>query len=1291
MGQILDQAISKTMTFSYFQEANQLLRNSQLEDAVVVYRQAIIQNPKFYLSHHNLGEVLWKLGLLEEAITAFQTAVELKPLAVWSYFNLGQVLEQLGKQAESQLAFQKAIELEPKLKEVCRNLEQSFSVPQIVREEIPVVVSERKQQDKAPFNPELAEHYFQLGQEEFAGWQLEKAVQSYRQAVELNPQAPHIHHHLGFTLSRLGQWKEARVFYQKAEELTPNSSAVYEHLGDAWQATGYLDEAISCYRQALRIEPDLVQVQNRLSILIQHESELEGFDVVIDEESSIPFHKIHRKLEVIKKCNKFIQSKAKSILILSKRLNRIFSDQQQNEIINYFKNNYTINFSGDLKLIDPDSVDVLILLCHQLNEVDIIHQMRNRGFSGLIVSWFWDNHHHTFRDIDVAQESDICIPGHGFSTGHLISQNNILWKDPIPMCTTQWTKTEAQQFFAEYGYRTRLNNLYGGFTHYIFSQKRNEFLKQIIKGFPEHYIQLIEPEREQEYFGLMPQQKFEQWSSYKTSLCVPINQDLSQRFFDALLCGQIPIITPDIVDLDRLIPRSLQDNLPVVRLQGYDLDSLKVAYREAINRFDAEGLEGMDRRHLFALNNHLFVNRINTILEVIQEIGSQKSQFFEQEQKPLNFVSSSPNNTPFVSQSSLLVRNIPVVKHIDRLIDDCKKSIEHQSKNIAYWKQLIQLQVKKNNIDIAIIIGHKAIHKNPDFLEIYYLLGKIFLHEKEKLDEAYICFHKLILFEPNHAPSYYYISKIRAKQGRWDEAIASLKTAIQFNPNFSLAYQFLGELLLQQSQLKEQIEKAIYYLQKSINLNSNSWLAHYYLGYAFASQQRLEDAANCYQIVIQLNPAFESAYHLLGNVLSDLGHADQAAMYYLKAFEINPNLTWTSLHIDQQIPVDLDSILYPLWEGCDLKGKRILVQAGDDDISHAIYLMRYVLFIKEQGGEVILVATPPVVRLFSHQPFLDTVIAKGSPLPDHDVRIPLSSLPYLITPEKVVNTVPYLHPDPESRYQLLPVPVTEPGIKVGIAWSSKSQPEHSCRLEYFIKLFSGFGGTVYPLQAMTVDEQEQIKSVSIHWNGQNYTGDLAEQVALIQQLDLVITVDSVIAHLAGALGKPVWNLIPTHAQWNWWLENQIPSAYPTMHLFEQKQFGDWNSVFDELRVMLSSQYPNMSSLTTPSGKTNPINLPQLLYKQYQLSREDLTEKMWDFGRIDGSVIATIRLLHDGRIEGISSSNEARWELERTSLVFYNEQGQPTSCFNSFIQEQGKWIVTGLFLMADFVIHVLKEH
>lgn len=114
------------MTVNNFQQANQLLREGKLEDAVAIYQKAIDQNPNFYLSHHNLGEVLWKFGRLEEAATAFQKAIELKPSAAWSYFNLAQVLEQLGREDEAIASYEKASELNPQLLSLRQQLEASL-------------------------------------------------------------------------------------------------------------------------------------------------------------------------------------------------------------------------------------------------------------------------------------------------------------------------------------------------------------------------------------------------------------------------------------------------------------------------------------------------------------------------------------------------------------------------------------------------------------------------------------------------------------------------------------------------------------------------------------------------------------------------------------------------------------------------------------------------------------------------------------------------------------------------------------------------------------------------------------------------------------------------------------------------------------------------------------------------------------------------------------------------------------------------------------------------------------
>jgi hypothetical protein len=158
--------------------------------------------------------------------------------------------------------------------------------------------------------------------------------------------------------------------------------------------------------------------------------------------------------------------------------------------------------------------------------------------------------------------------------------------------------------------------LYGGFVEYGYATERNDFLRNSIEAMgADSALEILPESRMGVYFDRSSADRFIEWCGYKVSLVVPLKRDLSQRFFDALLAGQIPLVPYEMGDFDEVIPKDLQASLPVYRFSMGDIDSLHAAYRQAIASFDRDGAEGTVRRHRFALDGHLFDNRVERLLD----------------------------------------------------------------------------------------------------------------------------------------------------------------------------------------------------------------------------------------------------------------------------------------------------------------------------------------------------------------------------------------------------------------------------------------------------------------------------------------------------------------------------------------------------------------------------------------------------------------------------------------------------------------------------------------------------
>ena len=186
---------------------------------------------------------------------------------------------------------------------------------------------------------------------------------------------------------------------------------------------------------------------------------------------------------------------------------------------------------------------------------------------------------------------------------------------PLPLCVTQWSRAQAGAWFPKAGLGERSSRLYGRYVRYPFATDRNAFLEACLRDLPDHDL-LLAPERElSPYFAATASSRFAEWCRYKTSLVAPVHNDLSQRIFDGLLTGQVPLAPEELTDLDAVIPPDLQRALPVVRYSLKDVGSVARAHEAAVAAFDRDGQAGVERRHAYALENHMFDNRVSALFE----------------------------------------------------------------------------------------------------------------------------------------------------------------------------------------------------------------------------------------------------------------------------------------------------------------------------------------------------------------------------------------------------------------------------------------------------------------------------------------------------------------------------------------------------------------------------------------------------------------------------------------------------------------------------------------------------
>jgi predicted O-linked N-acetylglucosamine transferase (SPINDLY family) len=358
------------------------------------------------------------------------------------------------------------------------------------------------------------------------------------------------------------------------------------------------------------------------------------------------------------------------------------------------------------------------------------------------------------------------------------------------------------------------------------------------------------------------------------------------------------------------------------------------------------------------------------------------------------------------------------------------------------------------------------------------------------------------------------------------------------------------------------------YCQKSLaalEQSGDGWVLND-VGYAFKMQGDLPNALAYFEKAIdalpdEFLPHWNYATTLLLSGDYERGFAE---------FE------WRLFGSDYPLPNSLKEAWFQLWDGTtDLTNSTLLVYA-DQGLGDAIQFIRYLPLIAQSVGRLVVGCHPSLHSLFASVAKVDLFVGKASEIPEFDAWIPLMSLPYLLntSEENLPTTVPYLKL-PLKKF----LPAESGRLKVGFVWAAglhqgtemqqESYALRSCSLTNFIALLEPTAISLYSLQLG--DEAKALSSFQTQEHLYDLSGEIhnfADTAALIAELDLVISVDTAVAHLAGALGKPTWVLLPFAPDWRWQLNRSDSPWYPTMRLFRQERPGDWQSVFAEIEAAL---------------------------------------------------------------------------------------------------------------------------
>jgi Tfp pilus assembly protein PilF len=448
-------------------------------------------------------------------------------------------------------------------------------------------------------------------------------------------------------------------------------------------------------------------------------------------------------------------------------------------------------------------------------------------------------------------------------------------------------------------------------------------------------------------------------------------------------------------------------------------------------------------------------------------------------------------------------------------------------------------------------VYRKVLEANPCVAQAWYLLGAV-NQVRGQLDESVAHYEQALRLVPDFAEVHNNLALTLQRRGKRAEAVSHLRLAIQSKPDYAEAFNNLGNALQDQGELDE----AIACYQRAIHLDPNYAEAHNNLGNALRAGGQLGGAVASYDRALQLQPDHAQVH--LSRALAWLQMGD-----YDRGW---PEYEWRLKCPEYAIPM----FRQPLWDGAPLRGRAILLYA-DHGLGDALQFIRYAPLVQDRGGRVLVASRRPTARLMASCRGIEQVVSEGEDLPPFDDYAPLMSLPGILgtTVARIPAEVPYLAADAALVAQWRSELAALDGFRIGIAWQGNPQYQTDRRRSFRLALFERVACVpnvrLFSLQKGFGREQlDEVESRFAVTDLDNRLDDFMDTAAVMMNLDLVIAPDTSLAHLAGALGVPVWVALPFVSDWRWMTDRDDSPWYPTMRLFRQKRWGDWEGVFERI-------------------------------------------------------------------------------------------------------------------------------
>lgn len=530
-----------------------------------------------------------------------------------------------------------------------------------------------------------------------------------------------------------------------------------------------------------------------------------------------------------------------------------------------------------------------------------------------------------------------------------------------------------------------------------------------------------------------------------------------------------------------------------------------------------------------------------------------------------------------------------------------EKALLVRSEEPYFHYNLALAYQKAGRLQEAITAYRNALSLKPDSVEALENLGTV-LADEDMADEAIECFRQVLTLQPGRIETHNNLGVLYLRQGMPEEALASHRKSLFLRPNDANTHNHLGNALKEVGRLDE----ALTYFEGALKLQPDFAAACTNLGLTLYAQGKHDEAIACYRNALAIDPRYPNVYNSMGLALQEEDKLEEALAAHRKALELDPtfaaaqwNLSLLLLMLgDYESGFEffesrfvggpqrsfapsrrlLQALAHiPRWQGEPLAGKSLLVWT-EQGLGDNLMMLRYLHQLAEAGPKRLIVyGDPALLRLVETIQGVDTMISGRNPLPSEpfDYHVPTMSLPRLFGTrlDTIPNELPYLAVPATMKTAWAERLVDLPERRIGLLWAGNQSFSHDTQRSMQLKMLAPLleipGNAFISLQKGEPALQLMQHGFPIHdWMNECY--DLLDTAALISNLDLVITVDTAVAHLAAALGREVWLMNRVKSDWRWQRERSDSPWYPGLRIFRQPAVGDWESVVERIHAELTA-------------------------------------------------------------------------------------------------------------------------